>query len=66
MQVGTRADNKYTQLQSAILIMALNQGWMTAVVDDGGLWGVFGWSLIQKCLQIAPNILDSFWTRRCL
>jgi len=41
MQVGTRTDNLYTQLQSAILIMSLNQGWMTAVVDDGGLWGVF-------------------------
>jgi hypothetical protein len=24
------------------MIIAMNQGWMTAVVDDGGPWGIFG------------------------
>jgi hypothetical protein len=41
MQPGTRKDNEYTQLQSAALVMGLNQGWITAVVDDTGPQGVF-------------------------
>jgi hypothetical protein len=41
MQPGTRKDNEYTQLQSAVLVMGLNQGWITAVVDDTGPQGVF-------------------------
>jgi hypothetical protein len=42
MQVGTRKDNTYTQIQNAIVIIAMNQGWVTAVVDDGGTSGLFG------------------------
>jgi Secretory lipase len=48
MQPGTRKDNEYTQLQSAALVMGLNQGWITAVVDDTGPQGVFSKRPPQK------------------
>jgi Secretory lipase len=57
MQVGTRKDNLYTQLQTAIMILSLNQGWMTAVVDDGGLWGVFGWFPIWRYYRMTLTSL---------
>jgi hypothetical protein len=47
MQPGTRKDNEYTQLQSAALVMGLNQGWITAVVDDTGPQGVFSRSSLH-------------------
>ena len=45
MQVGTRKDNSYTQKQTAILLLALAQGWYVSVADDGGPFGIFSKSL---------------------
>lgn len=42
MQVGTRRDNEYTQLQSLLTIGALSQGWWVSVADDTGPQAAYG------------------------
>jgi hypothetical protein len=44
LQLGDRIDNIFTQLQTVVIISALNEGWYVSVADDGGPQGAF-----RKC-----------------
>jgi hypothetical protein len=44
LQLGDRMDNFFTQLQTMVIISALNEGWYVSVADDGGPQGAF-----RKC-----------------
>jgi hypothetical protein len=42
MQVGTRDDNTFNQLQNAVLVEGMNLGYYVSVADDGGFQAAFG------------------------
>lgn len=41
LQMGNREDNVFTQMQTMVVIAALNQGWFVAVADDAGPQAAF-------------------------
>jgi hypothetical protein len=51
MQVGTREDNTFNQLQNAILVEGMNLGYYVSVADDGGFQAAFG-MLVQYTFGI--------------
>jgi hypothetical protein len=42
MQVDAPHDNLFNQLQMAIVVEALSQGFYVSIADDGGMQAAFG------------------------
>jgi hypothetical protein len=65
MQLGTREDNSAIQMQAAMVISALNEGYYVSVADDGGPKAAFckSWFRICKGLYLTNY---SGWSRECI
>jgi hypothetical protein len=42
MQVGAPPDNLFNQLQMAVVVEALSQGYYVSIADNGGMQAAFG------------------------